>query len=503
MKFSRVLTIIGLLFFVSCEDDIINEDITKSSTIDKSDFAISKEDAEKYFIKTLNGLNPGSSMDGKTWIPIWSRSYTYLSDSSFILETPLFYVGKNSGRGNDKSLILSKDKATETIKAFVKEIIPDNKQENYEKQSFTGVIIYHDWGGGPLVGHRYTNGEIVSSIVNMSVSFSNGRQATGGECTEGEVITDCTHTYTYLASDPGGTWRYNGTECEEIVVTYVCNGVIPTPSSGSALSPGLPVSGGAGAQYNGSWFFPYGFDFINVRDCVKKILADLYVATKLKDGAINALLSILEAGGEVVDIYGFIQEVYDPNSPLVIELNESSSLRSDQAAVTYTTLRTVGNSRVVSVFLNSNYLNSATDLGIARTILHESIHAMMIFGEGLALSNSSAFKDLNPLLFKPNGQTNYTGSANAAHHEQMASAYIDEMASILRQYVGDQNISIPLNTNGVNSVEQYLGNLAYGGLQKTDAYKMLNNKTRRKADRIISQEADRTKTKGSRTYTCK
>jgi hypothetical protein len=115
--------------------------------------------------------------------------------------------------------------------------------------------------------------------------------------------------------------------------------------------------------------------------------------------------------------------------------------------------------------MNTNYINQATNLAIARTILHEAIHAYI-------LSFIEEFLD-DPQVNQENFQNNFpevwdffvaksnnvdVGNIEDAHHEQMAATFIDSIGSALAEYDNNQQDMY------------YYYYLAWGALFETNAW---------------------------------
>jgi len=137
---------------------------------------------------------------------------------------------------------------------------------------------------------------------------------------------------------------------------------------------------------------------------------------------------------------------------------------------------TIGVHGSVEINFNKNYLNASTDLGVARTMIHELIHSY--FEYGLTKTSDPGYTEFvgaNELLFKKGTAINGDGQNNA-QHQQIAAKYVDQMASLLEIYANNRGITSP---NQNLSLSQYCKDLAWGGLSDTKAYrKYAPNKTR-------------------------
>jgi hypothetical protein len=141
------------------------------------------------------------------------------------------------------------------------------------------------------------------------------------------------------------------------------------------------------------------------------------------------------------------------------------NLPDHKYAGTSSTIQNVGNRLQATITIDTEYLNSATDLSLARTIIHESIHAMFYLGVDGGMG--SAFTEANKLLYDGNGSYQQL----PVQHQQMALNYVDEIATLLKSFANDQGITPPVPES---ERDEYYELLAYGGLHGADAWDDLN-----------------------------
>ncbi len=143
----------------------------------------------------------------------------------------------------------------------------------------------------------------------------------------------------------------------------------------------------------------------------------------------------------------------------------------------------------IYINLNTNYLNSGTDLSIARTILHEMIHSYFDWGLAQPMDpNYTDFQNANKLLFDKSGNE-LTDAFGDAQHAQMANNYVDGLAALLTDYATNRGISSP---NSSQSIESYCHDLAWAGLQGTKAYNYIPSGDKARIANNIKNEATRT-----------
>lgn len=125
--------------------------------------------------------------------------------------------------------------------------------------------------------------------------------------------------------------------------------------------------------------------------------------------------------------------------------------------------------------IDSNYLNQATEIAIARTILHELLHAYMI--SHIDDVNAGNTVDIRQFLLLWNYikiNTSPQGSSEIAQHEYMANRFIPHLKSALKEWhVGLQS-------------DQYYEDLAWGSLFDTDTFDHFHPNGSASRNRIIN-----------------
>ncbi|WP_435255290.1 hypothetical protein [Tenacibaculum sp. A30] len=122
-----------------------------------------------------------------------------------------------------------------------------------------------------------------------------------------------------------------------------------------------------------------------------------------------------------------------------------------------------GGEYIIEIKLNGNNLSQRTALGLARTLIHETIHAEM-------------YRKLRSVNYKVSindfpGIYDYYRRHKNWQHEQMAAHYVETIADMLKEFDNSQN------TNSLYT------DLAWEGLQNTVTW---NNLSSSEKDRIIN-----------------
>lgn len=163
---------------------------------------------------------------------------------------------------------------------------------------------------------------------------------------------------------------------------------------------------------------------------------------------------------KVLSRFGDVDSTYDweIKTGIPTESNnvfETDWVRNNGVPTTYNYLTLV----------NPSYINSATDLAIARTVLHEAVHAYILsyIDDFLEDPNTNQqifqnnFANLwNYFVAKSNNIE--VGDIEDAHHEEMAETFVYSIGDALAEYDNNQQN------------EDYYRYLAWGSLFETDAW---------------------------------
>ncbi|KOS06458.1 hypothetical protein AM493_10735 [Flavobacterium akiainvivens] len=123
----------------------------------------------------------------------------------------------------------------------------------------------------------------------------------------------------------------------------------------------------------------------------------------------------------------------------------------------------------ITTFKN-DYLNTVTDLAIATTTIHESIHSMLFFlkqnGYLNSISENSSYEELMEAfcnLLITSGYNPFTPITGTPQHDIMFHL-IGNIADSLKQYGVSKGYNLP---------DSYYNAMAWGGLTTTDAFNEL------------------------------
>ncbi|MGO4912823.1 hypothetical protein [Leeuwenhoekiella sp. W20_SRS_FM14] len=223
-----------------------------------------------------------------------------------------------------------------------------------------------------------------------------------------------------------------------------------------------------------------------------ELLSGLYIDNQIKPEVqipsealtLNFSESILELFNKSKD-YDYIVNNGTPSNPLA---NASTSPSPRYNSNT-------GNFEIKTTF-NDNYLNSATQLSIARTMIHESVHAYLVYEGG---SNYTGDVYTALLVY-----ANECGNTGLDKHYEFMGQYINGIAYSL--YMWDRSYG-----SGGNLDWEYYYSMSFGGLfqvyqngqiaTSTDAFiDLVPNLTERQniANKILNENNANTQSQGSK-----
>ena len=194
------------------------------------------------------------------------------------------------------------------------------------------------------------------------------------------------------------------------------------------------------------------------------------------DPCSKSIFILIQNGNSLRDIINqFAGE--DSQFSWTIETNDGSSFENQNNLAETNWSNATGNEYLTEI--KSSYINSATRLSIARTIIHEAIHAYILsFLDSGVSSFTTIFPELwNDLVSRKYGDPNTPSGWNLYHHQEMARNYVNTISDALANWDGNQHNS------------QYYTDLAWGGLIETQIFNETSDLT--DSDRIRIAESNK------------
>lgn len=253
---------------------------------------------------------------------------------------------------------------------------------------------------------------------------------------------------------------------------------LPGGSNGGGTGTGNGDGGGTGAGTGGntsgedSYEFPEASLDTSARPCLKSILLDL----KASANVLSSLKRIFNYETGMNNVSAMFEKVATtPGWDVKIgEKVIPDRIDKFTGTVTQVNADTYGISGSVRIDFNKTLLNAGTNLSIARTMIHESMHAYFLYG--MARTHEPGYADFvaaNDLLYKKDG--GIVDDKQKAQHELIAKKYVEQLAGMLAFYARLNNITSP---DASLTIDEYCKDLAWGGLMDTKAYRSAPNKSR-------------------------
>ena len=199
----------------------------------------------------------------------------------------------------------------------------------------------------------------------------------------------------------------------------------------------------------------------NVFSSIKPFLIEKQINTDNLDTCTKNILNKLKANSKIAEI---IARFENPESIFTLNLNQAviTPNPANPNSVIYGQTTNSNTSYLYNITLNSNYYNDngATNLGKAKTIIHEILHALILSvienGNGNALNNSDATNF--PMIWNAYIDKKFNGDTNATHHLFIGNNYVKIIAEALQEY----DTGIPVIHGQIP--EQMYSDLAWSGL---------------------------------------
>lgn len=346
----------------------------------------------------------------------------------------------------------------------------------YKKRDvdYSGLVLYFTPRGEYVNGYRYKNGKLINTK----------RKIAGGVVTNDAPSEPVCWYYFMVSYGLDGSpvaYRFLYSSCEAFAggggsgggegAPPPCPGQSPTGTSsvrgGNAVNSEPPIDGGGPGDGGGfpapapcgvpqtreqkAEEFVKKIDSSNLTPCVSKVVGKL---TNIDHLCMPNMVTLFSG-----DTPGYNWNMIARTGP------------SKFNAITISEYDDV-NKTVNTVFYTDNF-KGGSDLAIAKTILHESVHAYLV--AYFNLDQTSANKTYSEYV------EDYAKSKNMndAQHNEMVNKFVGSVAGNLITYGKNQGYNLP---------DQFYYDLAWGGLQGTKAFTNLSDKVQKRINDVILSE---------------
>lgn len=418
---SLLLTTLSLLYlFFSC-----NKNNEQAAPMDANTELI--QDAKNYFVKEVlpGKLTQSPIVESNNRLPLGKIANWKMADVQNLrwgktvvvpLNLPNIYIttdmsGTKRSLNGTSFLVVYSDK-NKSKQADVVLLFPD---KNSKKGVFSGMIIVEDWDGEIKSSYKYENGleyNVVTTVTDKSKRNVTTEQicitTDWYNCARvGSYPTDCHYNYSTTQCTSGDGTGGGGGGCH-------CWPAPRDPEAGELSKEELLQS------------FDQRTNELSLPVCARNIF--------------NKLLGI-RTGEFATIINNFTGQISTFSWTLLIgnargKTNANTSPIPNQESI-------------ISTF-DEGYLKTATDLSIARTMLHEGVHAWLV--NAFRSDQQKAALDY-PKLFEEfmNGKNDL----NELHHNEIVRSFINDIA---------HNLELFGRASGYVLNSQYYADMAWGGL---------------------------------------
>jgi hypothetical protein len=442
------------LFLWNCENESNSEDITLQQsafsipTIEKSKSNFENtNNGNHIFLEYSHSKNKPSSLKSKSSFKLelsadWeSSSIKTFHENLNILYTPV----KTNTTNRIKTILASVNNAGEIETFSLTLFYDDDSNENH----FSGIILKYAIAGHFVEAYKYTNGIKTETYLPEETSKAKGYAAKSGGCnyTLADAISNFMHGFSSgialdgfcLGSGGGGGHTpfdisQNNWSNPNNYLTHNVN-FNNDYSGGGGLNTGNNNNSAGGDRFGNAaieWWMEEVQIFNELTaPCAKGIFKILEKESPLGPTVDASIVQSFTLSGEILNMFKHSDKFNYTikNGSYLNNANTSSS----------------GN--IITITISDEYLSKATKLSIARTMIHESVHAYILHNIKPRV-NTEFRNDIQVYADKYPGTNRY-------HHEFMGE-YVKAMAVSL--YNWDKN------NGGGNLGWDYYEAMAYGGL---------------------------------------
>ncbi|MFN6090298.1 MAG: hypothetical protein ACK47E_16255 [Cyclobacteriaceae bacterium] len=344
-----------------------------------------------------------------------------------------------------------------------------------EFKNFSGIISFHGWNEGLLGGFFVNKNGRSELVTDYKFKQKDQKEILNDPSAR---VSDCGYQVSYIRSNGIGGIMWVSQPCFDwnaYYASYIMNMyVMNLYTNASYLEQMLNEQ--YGCEYQGNCQAPTSNNYYPEPEPVdyEKQARDEFNYYKIDDSKLKPCMQSIV--GELKGITnGSVAEIIQKFSGAIPTWNweiKDGLLATNLNGITSALNRSSG---TVTTTIDTQKFLSSTDIAIARTLMHESIHAYLVgfFANDPLLANG----EYHQLVTAWN--TAKRPDLNELHHDEMVRSFVDDIAAALAQYSYSKGYDIPYQT---------LSDLSWGGLQDTRAFKNLPYSDRKRINDIISTE---------------
>jgi hypothetical protein len=416
-------------------------------------------------------------------------------------------------------------KTSSAEKAGFAKYIPATAVTHLDVPHFTGILELYDIDNTLYARTSFVNGQAIPTPTNTA--------SKGQEC--GNVISIITHNCSHGGNHSPGQSCNNGYSNDgyyEVIIRVVChtvNSITPPPDAYVGQSGGGSAGGGGLipdvdeifaftesltvdekewlAQnlptYNtlvnnlvqNHWtdeskdFANEVIDRMRQEPGVFKNINPFIIEKEIDDSQLNTCTKDVLNKIKTLqqnDFSAIIGKLGGANTPYKLTIKPRIIPDPEKTGITNWIKTTAGTAVPYNynIDLNSSYLVNSTDLGKAGVMLHELIHAYFLsLVDDHDLTGDNTLNSF-PILWDYYVDNFTGGGGGIAQHNQMATSYINILASALQEF--KTGVAVQANVEPL----QIYKDLAWGGLKGTKPYNLLSADYKTRIDRVNQAEHD-------------
>lgn len=359
-------------------------------------------------------------------------------------------------------LVYGNDEKGEHAEMYLK--IPD---EYSCETSFSGAVFVTDWTGKPLQTFHYKNGlERVVGVPTIT-------PAERGPQTETEFDFDNCYLFYWYYSVQYGSYPVEYYFNYSVMYCWEGSGV---PSGGNPPGWTAPPPGGTPGTISG------GTNTYPLAKKTQLIKFDSSIKTNLLSPCVKEIMTKMQDLPNGEFFWGkYIYDVFKtiPNFKWTLQMgNIPPDANGNQVNARTTVVDPLAGT--VTTTINNVYANSCTDIAMAKTLYHESVHAFLsIWWYQQQLTVNATYPQMYQEYLATNANMNY------ANHQEMYRTSVDYMSYNLKSFGTYQ---------GYNLSQQYYIDMVLGGLMGTTYFNALDVETKNRITGLTIAETTNTTT---------